>query len=228
MKLTQKTRRNWFVAFATVGVALAGPSIALAQSPRAEAGAVEVATGLTINGVKTDVNAEPACLALSAPCTHSKSVDWGGFGLDLNLSREVFRHLAFTGAVSVNSYNWDSTKSLATHQSETNVVAALLVGPTLRTSFTHPWGRQRESDRVFAQLLVGAEHDSVFEPHPVVEVAVGADSAMHFASQTRLTTIRMAVAYRFVPGETYSAGGVRFTFAFVFGPHQVAGRQGTD
>src|SRR5262249_46080049 len=85
--------------------------------------------------------------------------------------------LAFTGAVTVNSYNWDSTKSLAANHPETNVVAALLVGPTFRTNFSRPWGRQRESDRVFAQVLVGAEHDSIFEPRPVVELGVGVDSA---------------------------------------------------
>jgi hypothetical protein len=188
--------------------------------PAPDPGPVEIGLGITFNGLQTDVNALPACAQLSFPCTHAKASDWGGFGLDLNVTSGVSDHVAITLGATIAAYDWDSWETIRTHRTATSQARALVVGPTIRSSFSNPRGPQQESDRVFGEFLVGFEDTTVFATHGVVQASVGVDShAWSSGWPGRETTVRLELGYRATPGAPRPAGGLRFFIGVVFGPH---------
>lgn len=206
-------------AVGAIGLATPAWTQALPAPQRAEAAPVEVSLGLSINSLGTDLNARPACVELADPCTHSQSSDWGGFGLDLGVAGAVARHVAVMGAATLSGYSWDSPESARANRSSSSIVRALLAGPTVRSSFTHPRGRLSESDRVFGEVLFGVEGSTISSPHQVVQASVGVDSRSLLASSPgHAVTVRLEIGYRASPGLPHPETGLRFFIGAVIGP----------
>jgi hypothetical protein len=201
-----------------VGAGDASAQATLPQQPRPEPGDVEVAAGLTLSGLSTDVNAWPACTSLALPCTHEHPGSFGGFGANLSVTRSIGQRAGITVAGEIAGFGFDSALEPETRRSSTDAVTALMAGPTFRTSFGHPRGARRQSDRFFGQVLVGVQHDSIFDTRPIIQVNAGADSLGPFGRRGGRGTFRIAAGYRFTPSASSASGGLWFFFGVVVGP----------
>lgn len=215
----RRRRVAWTVA-AMSWIAIPAASAEAGQQLAVEPAPVEMGLGVTINSVGTDVNAPPACLVLEHICTRAQPGKWGGFGADLTVDTAVSRHVAITALASIASFGYDTPESLRAHRTATNVTRVLAIGPTLRTTFTHPAPASLENDRFFVQVLAGIEDSTIFDTRPTVQVGVGVDTYTAVGrTRTHHGTVRLELSYRFNPGAVYPRGGFRAFFGAVFGPH---------
>jgi hypothetical protein len=157
---------------------------------------------------------------LAQPCTRAEPAKWGGFGLDLTVDTAVSRHVAITVLAGIASYGYDTPRSLQQHRVATDVTRLFAVGPTLRTTFTHPTAASMENDRFFVQALAGLEDSTIFDTRPAIQFGAGVDTHTALGrTRTHHGTIRLELSYRFAPGAVYPRAGFRAFFGAVFGPH---------
>lgn len=183
---------------------------------------VEVGVDFTINAIRQDVNAAPACVDLSVPCTHQKASSFGGFGLTLSVARNLSDKLALAGDLSTFFNDWDSAGSLPTHRPAVNRVTSVLIGPKVSTGFFYPGNNDPSPGRFFGQFLVGAEGSSEVPVRPAFIIGAGADVLLRGRNAapgtTHGVTFRMAIDYQLSPGSGRNLSGWRAVFGFVFGP----------
>lgn len=185
------------------------------QAPRVMLSPIEVAPGVTFDGVFQDVNAAPHCVALSFPCTHERASKVSGVGVDVSIAANLTSQLALAGDVGTFTTGWDAPAVLQANRQSTRVTS-LAGGARVSTGFFDDGSGDRIPGRFFGQVLVGLETSGVVPVRPMVLVGAGSDVLI--PSGRRGVGVHLGIDYRVTPGSGRNFSGWRFILGTVFGP----------
>ena len=172
-----------------------------------EAPKIDASLGFTIGG-PPDANVAPACTRLGLPCGDGRSSP--DFGVALSVAERLTPSLALVVDGGLIPHRWRPAQS--TRGFETNYVRSLVAGP--RIGHTFHQGR-RDEGRVFAQLLGGAQWNSVTPWRIALQPGAGVDVRIATGR-----TLRLQYDHGYAPGDGLTFSGPRFQVALVLAPRE--------